>query len=49
MHALEVQPNVVIPPNITAWFSSVIVREKLEQGGGLDPFIGGEDHEPKTK
>ena len=48
-HALEVLPDEVCPPNITAWSSSVIVRENLSQGGGLDPFIGGEDHEPKTK
>ena len=39
----------MLPPNITARSSSVIVIEKLEQGGGLDPFIGGENHNPITK
>ena len=48
-HALDVLPDEVYPPNITAWSSSVTVREKLEQGGGLDPFIGGENHNPKIK
>ena len=36
----------MIPPNITAWSSSVIVREKLEQGGDLDPLLDGEYHNP---
>jgi len=31
-------------PNITAWSSSIIVREKLSQGGGLAPFMEGDDH-----
>ena len=39
----------VYPPNIIAWSSSVIVREKPAQGGGLDPFIEGEDHSPKLQ
>ena len=47
-HALEALPDEAYLPNITAQFSSVIVREKLLQGGGLDPFIGGENHDPKT-
>ena len=36
----------MLPPNITAWSSSVTVRVKLEQGVGLDPFTEGEDHNP---
>ena len=48
-HALEVLPDAVNPPNITAQSSSVLVREKLEQGGGLDPFIGGVIHNPTIK
>ena len=39
----------VYPPNITAWFSSVIVREKPVQGGGLEPLLDGEDHNPGTQ
>ena len=35
------------PPNITALSSSIIVREKAAQGGGLDPFKDGDDQEPK--
>ena len=35
------------PPNITALSSSIIVREKQSQGGGLDPFTDGDDHDPK--
>ena len=37
----------VHPPNITTWSLSVIVRENAAQGGGLDPFIEGEDHKPR--
>jgi len=37
----------VSPPNITAWSLLVIVSEKPAQGGGLVPFIGGEDHNPR--
>ena len=49
MSASEVSsPDGMLPPNITARSSSVIVREKLKQGGGLDPFIGGENHNPIT-
>ena len=36
----------MIPPNITAWSSSVTVREKASQGG-LDPFIEEEDHKSR--
>ena len=46
IRASEELPDGVYPPNITAWSSSVIVRVKAEQGGGLDPFIEGEDHSP---
>ena len=35
------------PPNITAHSSSIIVREKKAQGGGLDPFTDGDDQDPK--
>ncbi len=35
------------PPNITAWLSSTLVREKAAQGGGLTPLTAGEDHTPK--
>ena len=35
------------PPNITAHSSSIIVREKLVQGRGLDPFTDGDDQDPK--
>jgi len=38
-----------IPPNIIAWSSSVTVREKPEQGKGLDPLIDGEDHNPRLQ
>ena len=34
-------------PNITTHSSSIIVREKIAQGGGLDPFTDGDDHDPK--
>jgi len=45
--SLEEEANVgVSPPNITAWSSSVTVKEKAEQGGGLDPLLGGDDHKP---
>ena len=37
----------MLPPNITAWSSSVTVKENLSQGGGLDPFTEGEDHNPR--
>ena len=37
------------PPNITAWSSSVIVREKSQQGGGLEPLLDGEDHSSGTR
>ena len=37
------------PPNITARFSSIIVRENEAQGGGLDPFTDGDDHDPKNE
>jgi len=42
-------PDNPIPLNITAWSLSVRVRENSEQGGGLDPFIGGESQCPKTQ
>ena len=32
-----------------AWYSSVIVREKSEQGGGLESLSDGEDHNPGTQ
>ena len=35
------------PPNITARSSSIIVREKQSQGGGMDPFKDGDDQDPK--
>lgn len=34
------------PPNNTACLSSVLVKEKLLHGGGLDPVTTGEDHFP---
>ena len=37
------------PPNITACSSSIMVREKAEQGGGLDPLTDGDDHDPKGR
>ena len=37
------------PPNITARFSSIIVREKLAQGGGLEPITDGDDQDPKER
>ena len=49
MCASEDMPDRESPPNITAWSSSVTVREKLTQGGGLDPFIEGENHNPRTQ
>ena len=48
-HDLEKYSDGEYPPNITAWSSSFIVREKLEQGRGLDPFTGGENQSPKPK
>ena len=36
-----------MPPNSTAWWSSIMVKEKLEQGGGLVPLAGEEDHVPE--
>ena len=39
----------MLPANITAWSLLVRVREKLEQGGGLDPWLDGEDHDPTDK
>jgi len=36
------------PPNITTWSSSVFVKEKLQLGGGLLPFIIGEHHNPEN-
>ena len=45
----EDQPDGMYPPNITACSSSVIVREKPEQGGGLEPLLDGEDHNPRTQ
>ena len=47
MCASEESPDGVSPPNITAWSSSVTVREKLLQGEGLEPFTVGEDHKPR--
>ena len=47
-NASEDSPDGVFPPNITAWSSPVIVREKSELGGGLDPLLDGEDHNPGT-
>ena len=49
MCASEDMPDRESPPNITAWSSSVTVMEKLTQGGGLDPFIEGENHNPRTQ
>ena len=37
------------PPNIIAFSSSIIVREKREHGGGLDPFTAGDDHDPEER
>ena len=37
------------PPNKTAWCSSIMVKEKELQGGGLAPKTSGEDHAPNTK
>ena len=36
-----------VPPNSTTWWSSIMVKEKLEQGGGLVPLAGEEDHVPE--
>ena len=47
MYDSEDSPDGCFPPNITTWSSPVIVREKPAQGGGLDPFIEGEDHSPR--
>ena len=37
------------PPNSTARWSSIMVREKPEQGGGLVPLSWGEDHVPERE
>ena len=37
------------PPNITACSSSIMVREKPAQGGGLDPLTDGDDHDPERE
>ena len=37
------------PTNITACSSSIMVREKAAQGGGLDPFTDGDDHDPREE
>ena len=37
------------PPNITACSSSILVREKYPQGGGLDHFTDGDDHDPEER
>ena len=34
------------PPNSTAWWSLIAVKEKKKQGGGRGPVVGGEDHLP---
>ena len=34
------------PPKSTAWWLLTAVKEKEEQGGGLVPLVGGEDHVP---
>ena len=47
--ATEDLPDRVNPPNITAWPSSVMVREKQVQGRSLDPLLDGEDHNPRTQ
>ena len=36
-------------PNITACSSSIMVREKPAQGGGLDPLTDGDDHDPERE
>ena len=36
-----------IPPKNTARWSSIMVREKYAQGGGLVPLSWGEDHVPE--
>ena len=43
------QPEQEYPPNITACSSSVMVREKPVQGGGLDPFTDGDNHDPEER
>ena len=35
-----------LPPKTTALLLSTVVNEKLEQGGGLDPVMGGDDQVP---
>ena len=35
-----------LPPKTTALFLSTVVNEKPEQGGGLDPVMGGDDQVP---
>ena len=37
------------PPNNTARWSSILVRVKLEQGGGLSPVVRGDDQVPINK
>ena len=39
----------IFPPNSTARWSSIMVREKNAQGVGLVPLILGEDHFPKME
>ena len=34
------------PPKTTALFLSTVVNEKLQQGGGLDPVMRGDDQVP---
>ena len=46
MYASFVLPCSCLPPNRTALCESIAVKEKLEQGGGLSPVVGGDDQMP---
>ena len=43
------RPTLVRPPyTTTALLSSILVKEKLLQGGGFVPFTGGDDPSPEA-
>ena len=47
MYTSLLLPGGCLPPNSTAWWSSIMVKEKAVQGGGLVPPTAGEDHVPE--
>ena len=47
MYVSFVAPASAYPPNSTAWWLLIMLREKFRHGGGIVPVTAGQNHFPK--